>query len=631
VQRRYERGDRRQKTAVLMLAVALVLAVVTVRLIHLQVIQAERLREISDNNRLRTDTIPALRGRILDREGRVLADNRPSYCLILDTLISEYRESPGRLADTIYALSLLLGEDVDRLRKTVEEGWFRSPLGVRLECGLTDREVAAVEENARLLPGVRVEARPRRSYPNGELACHLLGTVGEVTEDEIRGGSGLKYKAGDFVGRRGVEREYESTLRGTDGWRQTQVDALGRKVGLLGGMEVERAKRGQDLSLSLDLDLQRFVEDTLSAFPRGAVAVVDMRTGGVLAMASRPAFDPNSFSRGLTRAEWRSLEADRSYPLLDRCTQSTYPPGSTFKLVTAIATLEEGLISPKDKPVFCGGYYALGNRRYGCWKETGHGRLDMTEAIAQSCSCYFYHLGRMLGVERITAWAKHLGFDKLTEIDLPVERRSFVPSPEWYDEKYGVNGWGPGLALNLAIGQGELLATPLKLVTLAMAVGGRGRWPAPHVRAGTVSEWRSWDISQATLDVLRAGMYEVVQGEHGTGRRAAVEGVAVGGKTGTAQNPHGEDHSIFVGFAPFEDPAVAIVVYLENAGHGGQNAAPLAGSVLGYYFRTLDAGVASAGGGREGMAAAPGLYADPTGLVLAGRTPGAPAFRWRVR
>jgi penicillin-binding protein 2 len=630
VRRRYERGDRREKTAVLMLAVALVLAVVTVRLVHLQVIQAERLKEISNNNRLRTDTIPALRGRILDREGRVLADNMPSYCLILDTLISEYRESPGSLAGTIYALSLLLGEDVDRLRKTVEEGWFRSPLGVRLESGLTDREVAAVEENARRLPGVRIEARPRRSYPNGELACHLLGTVGEVTEDEVGSGS-AKYKAGDFAGRRGVEREYESTLRGTDGWRQTQVDALGRKVGLFGGMDMERAKPGQDLSLSLDLDLQRFVEDTLRAFPRGAVAVADMKTGGILAMASRPSFDPNAFSRGLTRAQWRALEADESYPLLDRCTQATYPPGSTFKLVTAIATLEEGLISPKDRPVFCGGYYVLGDRRYGCWKQTGHGRLDMTEAIAQSCSSYFYHLGRMLGVERICRWAKRLGFDKPTEIDLPVERQSFVPGPDWYDEKYGKNGWGPGLALNLAIGQGELLATPLKLMTLAMAVGGRGRWPAPHVCAGAAPEWRSWDISQSAIDVVRAGMYEVVQGEHGTGRRAAVKGIAVGGKTGTAQNPHGEDHSIFVGFAPFEDPEIAIVVYLENAGHGGQNAAPLAGSVMRYYFRTLGAGLASAEAGRRSLGGTPELCADPTGLLLTGQAPGTLGFHGSTR
>lgn len=612
-----------------MLAVAVVLAVVIVRLVHLQVIQAERLREVSDNNRLRTETIPALRGRILDREGRVLADNRPSYCLILDTLISEYRESPGNLAGTVYLLASLLGKDVDRYRKSIEEGWFRSPLGVRLESGLTDREVAIVEENSRRLPGVRIEARPRRSYPNGELACHLLGTVGEVTEEEINGGPDSKYRSGDFVGRRGVEREYESTLRGVDGWRQTQVDALGRKVGLLGGMQSERAEPGQDLSLTLDLELQRFVEDTLSAYRRGAVAVVDMKTGGILAMASRPAFDPNSFAQGLTRAQWRSLEADENYPLLDRCTQATYPPGSTFKLVTAIGTLEDGLMSPKDKPVFCGGYYVLGDRRYGCWKETGHGRLNMTEAIAQSCSSYFYNLGRLLGVERLSYWAQRLGFDRPTDIDLPVERCSFVPTPEWYDNKYGKRGWGPGLALNLAIGQGELLATPLKLLTLGMAIGGRGRWPAPHVIAGPPAEWRSWDISQSTLDVVREGMYAVVQGEHGTGRRAAVKGVAVGGKTGTAQNPHGEDHAIFVGFAPFDDPDIAIVVYLENAGHGGQYAAPLAGSVLRYCFETHGAGLASADSSPAIPAGAgePEPYADPGRLFLAGRAPGVIGFQ----
>jgi penicillin-binding protein 2 len=587
VRYRNGRGDREAKAAVFLSAVLVVLAVVAIRLVHLQVVQSEKLKEISDNNRLRTEFIPALRGRILDREGHVLADNRPSFCAVLDPLISEYRVHPERLDITIRALAMVMDLDAARLARKISREKYRAPLGIRVKCGLSDLEVAAIEERAGRLPGVRIEARPQRRYPGDGLACHLLGTVGEVTELEIKQKEDGGYKAGDFAGRRGVEKEYEGRLRGKDGRRQTQVDALGRKVGLFGGLERIPASPGRDLQLALDMGLQSFVEDTLSGYSRGAVVVVDVPSGGVLAMASTPSFDPNSFSRGLTPDEWKSIEMDGRHPLINRCTQATYPPGSTFKVVTAIAALEEGVISPDEKPVNCVGHYVLGVRRFGCWKKTGHGRLDMYEALAQSCSSYFYYLGRLLGVERLTAWAKRLGLPAPTGIDLPVERRNFVPDPEWYDEKYGEDGWTQGLALNLAIGQGELLVTPLKLSMLAMALGGSGRWKSPRVADGPPGEWEEWNLSPRTLEIVRRGMFLTVQGDNGSGRLAAVPGVTVGGKTGTAQNPHGDDHSIFIGFAPWESPRVAIAVYLENAGHGGQRAAPLAGAVLNYCFRRL--------------------------------------------
>jgi penicillin-binding protein 2 len=598
-------GEREAKAAVFLAAVVIVLAVVTIRLVHLQVIQAEKLKEISDNNRLRTEYVPALRGRILDRRGVVLADNTPSFCAFLDPLISEYRNSPSRLEETIEALAMVLGLDSDRLSRKVTREKYRAPLGIKIKCGLSGYEVATIEERLSRLPGVRIEARPQRRYPGDGLACHLLGMVGEVTELEIGNPAGRGYKAGDYAGRRGVERQYEEDLRGVDGRRQTQVDALGRKVGLFGGLDKVPATPGADIELTLDAELQRFVEDTLSSYSRGTVVVVDVPTGGVLAMASAPSFDPNAFARGLTHEEWKSIEKDGRHPLINRSTQARYPPGSTFKLLTAIAALEEGVISPDEKPVNCVGHYVLGERRFGCWKKSGHGRLDMYEAIAQSCSCYFYHLGRLLGVERLTAWAKRLGFDDPTGVDLPVERRNFVPGPEWYDEKYGPGGWTQGLALNLAIGQGELLATPLKLSTLAMALGGHGRWRPPLVVSGPPADWVEWNVSKRAIDIVRRGMFLAVQGEHGSGRLAAVDGVAVGAKTGTAQNPHGEDHSIFIGFAPWENPTIAITVYLENAGHGGQRAAPLAGAVLRHYFGRLLV-ARDADGAQDGLAAAAG-------------------------
>lgn len=592
-----DKGDREAKATIFLLAVLVILSVVTIRLLHLQVIQAERLKNISDNNRIRSEYVPALRGRILDKNGHVLADNIPSFCAVLDPLLPEYRRTPERLDTTIGALALLLGVDVNWLRAKVNAERYRAPLGIRFKNGLTDVEVAAIEEAAGRLPGVRVEARPQRCYPNAGVACHLLGTVGEVTEAEVGGGPDSDYKAGDFVGRTGVEKQYELHLRGRDGRRRTQVDALGRRVGLFGGLEKIPPEPGEDLRLTLDLELQEFVEDILAKFSRGTVVVLGMKSGGVLALASEPSFDPNMFSRGLSHEEWSSLEADEGHPLINRCTQATYPPGSTFKLLTAIAALEEGVIDPRDRPVNCVGYYVLGNRKFGCWKESGHGRLKMVEALEQSCGSYFFNLGKLLGVEGISSWAKRLGFDRPTGIDMPAERRNFVPDPQWYDEKYGRRGWTQGLALNLAIGQGELLATPLKLATLAMAIGGSGRWPVPRIAENAEVEWNTWDVPQSVLDVVREGMFEAVQGERGSGRHAAVEGIHVGGKTGTAQNPHGNDHSIFIGFAPWRNPSVAIAVYLENAGHGGQNAAPLAGGVLNFYFtrQSADAGVSGVG------------------------------------
>ena len=598
-------GEKSTKAHTLLVLALLALALVTGRLFHLQVIQAENLRKASENNRLRSEHVPALRGRILDREGRVLADNRPSFWCMIDPLASEYLKDPAELDRTLDALSILLGEDREWLANKVERERFSAPLGLTLKGDLSDLEVASIEERSGELPGVWIEAKPIRHYPHGTLAAHVLGCVGEVTAEEVGGAKKGGYKPGDFIGRGGIEEQMEPHLRGVNGRKCAEVNALGIRVDPASSEE-RAAEPGEDLVLALDLDLQRWVERELNAYPAGAVVVVRIDDGGMVAMASNPSFDPNKFARGLSRQEWKALEGDKLCPLINRCVQATYPPGSTFKLVTALAALEEGVVSPDDRPVNCPGFYILGNRRYGCWKEMGHGRLSLIQAIAQSCDCYFYHLGRELGVERLSAWMVKLGLDTPTGVDLPVEKRSFVPDPAWYDKRYGERGWTEGLALNLAIGQGELLTTPLKLATVAMAIGGSGRWRTPHLtRDATSAGFGTWDVSDETLGLIRRGMLEVVQGEKGSGRRAAVPGINVGGKTGTVQNPHGEDHSVFIGFAPWPSPEIAISVFLENSGHGGEKAAPLAGRVLGYYFGTLSAQNTANGSVEEEEAAEP--------------------------
>jgi penicillin-binding protein 2 len=583
-------SEKSSKATTFLIIALMALGLVAVRLFHLQVIRAEELREASKNNRLRAERIPALRGRILDREGMILADSRPSFWCMIDPLASEYVEQPERLDKTLAALAILLDEDYQWLANKVEKERFRAPLGVTLRGDLSDFEVASIEERTRELPGVWIEAKPLRCYPQGTLAAHLLGCVGQVTADEVGNGEEGGYKPGEFIGRGGIEERLDSHLRGEDGRKCAEVNALGVRVDPFIRSEEKPARPGQDMVLTIDLELQSQVERELAAFPSGSVTVVRISDGGILAMASSPSFDPNAFARGLSKQEWAALEGDDRYPLVNRCIQASYPPGSTLKLITAVAALEEGLISPEDRPVNCTGYYVMGNRRYHCWKESGHGRLDLVQAIAQSCDCYFYHLGRLLGVEKLSAWMKRLGLDTLTGVDLPGEKRSFVPDPTWYDERYGRGKWTDGIALNLAIGQGELLMTPLKLATIAMAIGGSGRWCTPHLLQGDASEgMHSWDVSESTLDVIRRGMLEAVQGEKGSARLAAVPGFQIAGKTGTVQNPHGKDHSVFIGFAPWPSPQVAISVFLEHSGHGGENAAPLAGRILSYYLGTLHA------------------------------------------
>ena len=405
------------------------------------------------------------------------------------------------------------------------------------------------------------------------------------------------YMRGDLIGRMGIERQYEKILRGVDGKRFVEVNALGRKAELLGDRQPILPRRGEDITLSVDLDLQRAAEEAFQPGARGAVVAMDPRTGEVLALVSKPNYDPNEFSTGITQARWEELSQGGNYPLFNRAIQASYPPGSTLKPFVALAGLSMRAITPMTtfaEP--CYGYYQFGRRRFGCWEHEGHGWTSLRSALAHSCDVYFYQLGLRIGLDRLSTFMKNLGVMDKTGIDLPQERRGLFANAAWYDKHYGVGRWSKGLILNLAIGQGESSLTPVKLAQITSVIANGGTLWKPRILKSASRDGREdrtalpradslethLDYPSKDMASVRDAMVAVVA--DGTGYQAKVDSVTVAGKTGTAQNPHGQDHALFICFAPASRPEIAVAVMVENAGHGSTAAAPVAQKVLQAYF-----------------------------------------------
>lgn len=561
---------------------------------RLQLVEHERLGDLAERNWIRLDLLRAPRGRIFDRSGELLADNRPSYRLVF---VPPPLGSP--LPDTLPAvvgrrLTSRFGVP-DVVQREVTRQAVARGLPVPLVEDLRLEDVAAFEEDRSLFPGIEVRLEPRRAYPEGTIASHVLGYAGEITSGELEDPARDEYRLGDLIGRAGLERSYERMLRGRDGSEAVVVNASGRRVRLFEEERPDYPVPGNDLLLTLDLPTQRALEDAMADLRAGAAVAIDPADGGILALVSRPSFDPNEFAQGLSGARWREIVADRSYPLLNRAVQSAYPPGSTFKILVSLAALADGAVQLDERVAQCGGGLPYGGRYYRCWLRGGHGGMSLVPAIAQSCDVYFYLTGLRLGVESLSQWARRFGFGRRTGVDLPSERAGLFPSPAWYDERLGEDRWHRGVVLNLAIGQGEVLATPLQLARLAAAVGTRGVLHEPHlVRAvrdpltgeETPPARRRTErvrLPESVWETVAHGMEEVVRA--GTGGRARIPGVRVGGKTGTAQNPHGEDHALFLALAPMDEPRIALAIVAENSGHGGSVAAPIAARAIRAFLR----------------------------------------------
>ncbi|MBI3077893.1 MAG: penicillin-binding protein 2 [Deltaproteobacteria bacterium] len=591
--------DLRRRVAVASLLIAAALLLLASRLWYLQIVKGDHCRYLSENNRVRVRPLTAPRGMIFDRHERILVDNRPSFDL---SVIPEDLKDPE---ETLQRLAEILELDAEELRAALEAAQD-SPrfLPVKLRRDLSEEELAKVEAEKLFLPGVIIEVEPRRAYVHGDLSAQVFGYTGEIDRAQLKADQTSTYRMGSAIGKFGLEQQWESALRGEDGGRQVEVSATGREISVLRDVE---PVPGHNLYLTLDLDLQKVAEEALGD-NHGAVVALDPRTGEVLVMASRPAYDPNVFARGITREEWRELVEDAYHPLENRAIQSQYPPGSTFKIAVAAAAMEEGL-GTRDTRVNCTGGLWFGNRYFRDWKKEGHGVVNFRSAIVQSCDVFFYTLGSRVGIDRIAQYAAALGLGRPTGIGLSNEKPGLIPSSSWKQRRFR-QPWFPGETLSVSIGQGAALVTPIQLANMAAAVANGGILYVPQlvrrvqsVEGDLIEETRPAigarvPISEETLRFLRDAMVGVVNDPQGTAKRARVDGVLVGGKTGTAQVVGMKDretsktlpfelrdHAWFMAFAPEDGAEIAVAALVEHVGGGGANAAPVAQKVLEAYFR----------------------------------------------
>jgi len=564
--------------------VALVFAL---RLVQLQLLSEARYGKKAEENSIRAVVREPIRGYMFDRNGKLMVDSRAAYTVTITP--SEFKESALPL------LSSILRLDTATIRERIRRGRQYSIFApARIRRDVEFRTLALIEENRDRLPGVSYQVETRRSYRTSARASHLFGYAREISDRQLAE-AGEYYKPGDLIGAAGLEAKYESALRGEKGFEYQLVNAVGQIVGPYNeGRSDIPPKEGYDIYLSLDAGLQEFAE-TLMADKRGAIVALDPRNGEVLAIVSKPDYDLANFS-GVTPPEiWDSLNAHAEKPLFNRATMTRYPPGSTFKMVLATAALQEKIIDTNWR-ITCHAYFRFGNRIFKCHTQKGHGSVNVVEAIEKSCNVFFYNLMLKTG---LTFWSKYgalYGFGRPTGIDIGEETAGLLPSEEYFDKVYGKGKWTRGYLVSLAIGQGEVGASPLQMASYAMALANKGTVYQPHVvraiynkRVGKTDTLlhrsRTLPVSPEVWDVVRQGMVLVVNGAGGTGRSARVPGIEVAGKTGTAQNPHGKDHAWFIGFAPFEDPRIAVCILIENAGFGGTQAAPLAGKLIEKYLK----------------------------------------------
>ena len=575
-----------RRVGVVQALVALAVALLLVYFWHLQVIRGKYFRDLAENNRIRALPIPAPRGPLFDRKGRILAENRSSFNVVVT---SERKDSLG---GALERLSRLISFDPKEVRERLNTQGprFRT---VIVKADASDEDVATIEARRMEEPEASVDVVPLRSYPLGVGLAHSLGYVGEISEKQLEAAGFEKLEPGTVVGQGGVELQYNKELMGRDGLRRIVVNSR--------GVEVTEAERkapldGPPATLTIDLDLQAAVVEAMAG-KAGSVVALDPQTGEILAYFSTPAFDPNSFSSGIKASEWADLLKDPEKPLLNRPIQGGYAPGSTFKIVNALAALQEHVITPQTK-FHCPGYLSVYNTIFRCHKETGHGTVDMTQAIALSCNVYFYNVGIRLEIDRLSKYAHMMGFAQPTGVDLPHELPGLFQDADWKMRTQQAR-WFPAETVSVAIGQ-AMTVTPMQLLRAAAVVANGGKLVTPHLMkavGGHPVDYpapKELGFRPEVIAAVRDAMISVVS--EGTGIRAKLEGIQVAGKTGSAQvvtharletNKHAREyqpHGWFVCFAPAENPKVAMVVMVEHGTGGGISAAPVAGQILSRYF-----------------------------------------------
>ena len=527
-----------------------------------QVVQHNKFQLKAETNRLRPISLTPPRGTIFDRNGRVIAENVPGYSVkLIAQSVDSLRAVLARVREFVPLDDAQVAETLERYQRARYQ-----PAPVFGDASFDI--IAKLEEHRAMLPGLVIQAEPKRVYPAGKSVAHLAGYVSEVTEADLKADNYPDAVLGSIVGKAGLEREYDDTLRGNEGVRYIEVNARGRLVREGAASASMPPTPGYPLTTTIDLDLQRFIDSIWPAGMRGAMVALTP-AGEVRALYSAPTFDPNHFVGGISSAEWRKLNNDPARPLLNRVIQARYPPASPFKLAIAAMALKRGLIKLNSRmPEPCRGGMRLGNRVFRCWKREGHGSLDLIGAVAASCDVYFYQVGLQLGLDAIIQDGVLMGFRDKSGIDLENELNPIWPSSvAYFDRLYGPRHWSPqGSAVNFSIGQGENTQTLINMVKFYQGLAGTGMAVTPYIVKPGSTRARSLGLSARELDGLRHALIAVV--EHGTASASRHADLAVAGKTGTAQNPHGEDHGWFIGFAPADKPVLIVGGIMEFAKHG---------------------------------------------------------------
>jgi penicillin-binding protein 2 len=555
-----------------------VVGVITVAYFRTQILGHSRYELQSESNRLRPIRLPAPRGVITDRTGAIIAENVPGYTVaIIPSSEADLRNTLDSMAPLVHLDSTAIERVVERFRRAPYQ-----PAVVMADAPFD--VVSQLEERWLILPGLYIQPEPKRHYPDSTTVAHLVGNLGEVTEQDLSGPRAEHLQLGSLIGKDGLEREYDDTLRGSDGVRFVEVNALGYVVRERGAAPMLPPESGTTLRTTIDLDLQRYIASIFPAGQRGAVVALKPATGEILALYSAPGFDPNAFVGGVPLDYWLALNASDAHPLLDRAIQARYPPGSTWKLAIAAMALKRGIVTMNSRmPMPCRGGLQYGDRFFHCWYAEGHGSLTLAQAIAQSCDVYFYQLGLKLGLTSLLEDGNRWGLHSRTGVDLPGELAPVFPSgTEYYDRLYGPRRWTSAVTLNLAIGQGENAQTLLDMVQLYQMLAGDGVSRVPFLVRPTGASTHDLGLTSEQLAGLREAMVNVV--ERGTGRGARVAELRIAGKTATAQNSHGPDHGWFIGFAPADDPEIVVGAVIEFARHGSA-VAPLVAHVIAHYFR----------------------------------------------
>jgi len=598
-----------------MFCVILAFAVLTWRLFYLQILEGDEYRRLSENNYIRLHDIPSSRGVIFDRNGELLVDNSPAFDLYINL------KDAAPLDETLEKLSLYTEIPKDEFRANIKNNKKKvlSYKAILLKENIHRDTLANVEVHLFDLPGISVNVRSVRNYMFKESGSHLIGYLGEISSAELASRKDSGYRSGDLTGKFGIEKAAESYLRGNRGGRQVEVNSSGQVIRVL---ETVDANPGHNIYLTIDYALQKKAEELIEEMPASIVAM-NPENGEILAMASSPSFDPNKFVGGISHENWNELMSNPFRSMENKVIQGEYPPASTYKIVTAVAGLEEGVIN-KNTTFYCPGHYKYGDRIFRCWRKGGHGHVNVVKALAGSCDVFFYQVGQKLGVDRLAKYAKAFGLGACSGISLDHEARGLIPTAAWKKERLGID-WMSGENLSIAIGQGYNLTTPLQMVILTTAVANGGIRYKPllikevkTIENEPLSPYQEKElnlfskdhsgaklpVSRNTLELVKKGLWEVVNGK-GTARRAYLEGCEVAGKTGTAQvvgrkvNPnhgmnirekdlpdHLKPHAWFVAYAPADKPKIAVAVMVENGEHGSGTTAPIAKEIIKFYLKS---------------------------------------------